>query len=379
MMAITITKGDVKVKKNLFTILIFIIVGGSILSGCGQKEKISNEVQETNTNTQNEDSQNDNSSQETEMDKWPSFIFTANEGGSISKIDANTNQVIDTFNVDGLVHNIQVSPNGLLVAATVVPTDGHSHSDSHSSSLGKAQFYDTNTNALIKEVEVGNHPAHIVFTEDGKYALVTNNEDHNVSIIDVKDFTIIKSIQTGNGPHGFRISTDSKFAYIANMGEDTVSVLNLESMVEEKKIKVGSTPVTTAITKDGRQLLATLHTENAVAIVDLETGETTKVPVGKGPAQVYIQPDNQFAFIANQGSEDAPSNSITKIDLASKEVVATIETGEGAHGVVTSMNNQYVYVTNMFENTVSVIDNIQNKVIETISVDEIPNGISVTP
>ncbi|WP_411682869.1 hypothetical protein [Clostridium thailandense] len=45
------------------------------------------------------------------------------------------------------------------------------------------------------------------------------------------------------------------------------------------------------------------------------------------------------------------------MDLATKKVVATIETVKGDHGVVTSTDNKFVYVTNMYDNTVSVIDN----------------------
>ncbi|GAA3324952.1 hypothetical protein GCM10020331_054860 [Ectobacillus funiculus] len=37
---------------------------------------------------------------------------------------------------------------------------------------------------------------------------------------------------------------------------------------------------------------------------------------------------------------------------------------------MTSADNQFVYVTNMFENTVSVIDNEKNQVIKTIPVEE---------
>jgi YVTN family beta-propeller protein len=364
-------------RKNFFSLFFLILIGALILSACGQKEE-SNSVKNTENNDTNEDSQT-NSNNTNDIVEEGNFIFTANEGGSINKIDSTSNQVINTIKVEGAVHNVQVSPDGTILGATVVPSGGHGEHNDHSESTGKALFYDTNTDELIKEVEVGNHPAHIVFTENGKYALVTNNEDNTVSVIDLKDYNVIQTISTGKGPHGFRISSDSQFAYVANMGEDSVSVIDLENMGEEKKIVVGSTPVTTAITSDGKTLLATLHTENSVVIVDLESGETTKVPVGKGPAQVYIRSDNQFAFIANQGSEDTPSNSISKIDLATKKVVATIETGSGAHGVVTSPDNQFVYVTNMFENTVSVIDNTQNKVIETILVDKIPNGVSITP
>lgn len=367
--------------RKLLAIIFIMILATINLSGCGQKEEITVQKSDEEENTVGKE--NATASETSIKDLKSRFIFTANEEGSISKIDSVSNQLIETFTVEGVVHNVQVSPNGLLLGAAVIPASGRhdgGHSDHHSeSTTGKAVFYDTNSNELIKAVEVGHHPAHIVFTNDGKYALVTNNKDNNVSVIDLKDYTVAKTIPTGKEPHGFRISTDSKYAFIANMGEDTVSVVNMESFVEEKKMKVGSTPVTTAVTSDDKILLATLHTENAVAIVDLVSGETKKVYVGDGPAQVFIQSDNQFAFVANQGTVANPSNSVTKINLTTKEVDTTIETGKGAHGVVTSYDNQYVYVTNMFENTVSVIDNSQNKVIRTITVGKVPNGISVKP
>ncbi|GFP75740.1 hypothetical protein bsdtw1_01832 [Clostridium fungisolvens] len=62
--------------------------------------------------------------------------------------------------------------------------------------------------------------------------------------------------------------------------------------------------------------------------------------------------------------------------MATKQVVATIETGKGAHGVVVSADNKYVYVTNMYDNSVSIIDNASNKVITNVSVDSEPNGIT---
>jgi YVTN family beta-propeller protein len=62
--------------------------------------------------------------------------------------------------------------------------------------------------------------------------------------------------------------------------------------------------------------------------------------------------------------------------MTTKQVVETIVTCKGAHGVVVTPDNKYAYVTNMYENTVSVIDNNTNKVISNIKVDAEPNGIS---
>lgn len=367
-----------KVKWGLSTLLIIL---GVFLVGCSSNSIQSseqagkgNEENTPTTDTVDDDKSNSNNIQ---------YYFTANEGGSISKIDASSNEVVKTIEVDGLVHNIQVSPDGKTIGATVVPTveHGESHGESHGEESiemkGQALFFDIDTDELLKSVDVGNHPAHIVFTDNGKYALVTNNEDNNVSIIDTESYSLIETMDTGKGPHGFRVSADSQKAYVANMGEDTVSVLNLEAMKEERKITVGSTPVTTGLTSDGRTLVATLNRENLLAIVDLATDQVETVEVGKGPAQVYMDGNNQFAYVANQGTEDDPSNSVSVVELGSKKVVVTIETGKGAHGVVISPDSKRLYVTNMYENTVSVIDILQNKVIETIEVGETPNGISI--
>lgn len=335
------------------------------LIGCGDSSK--------NETTK----QNEQPPTQTKLEKRIDYYYSANEGGSISKIDASTNKVLETIKVDGAPHNIQVSPDGKIIAVTsaVMMEKGKTEHGTMNMN-GSALFYDIKTNKLIKKVEVGKHPAHVVYTYDGKYVLVTNNEDNNVSVIDTKDYNVAGKISTGNGPHGFRISKDNKFAYVANMNEDTVSILDIASFKELRKIKVGKTPITTGITNDGKTLVATINGENFLSIIDLVTDKVEKIPVGAGPAQVYIQSDDKFAFVANQGTESKPSNTVSKIDLSTKKVVATIETGKGAHGVVTSPDNKFVYVTNMYDNTISVIDNSQNKVVATVSVDKTPNGIS---
>ncbi len=160
------------------------------------------------------------------------------------------------------------------------------------------------------------------------------------------------------------------------MGEDTVSVINLFDLKEENRIKVGKVPVTTGITSDGKTLAITLNAENSLAIVNLATGNIKKIGVGYGPAQVFMEPDDKFLFVANQGTEARPSNTVSKIDLKTESVVATIVVGKGAHGLVTDNNGKFIYVTNMFENTVSVIDNRRNEVIATVPVGKTPNGIT---
>ena len=125
-------------------------------------------------------------------------------------------------------------------------------------------------------------------------------------------YEVIQTIPAGNGPHGLRISRDSRYAYVVNMGEDTVSVISLLDMREERKIKVGKTPVTTGVTGEGKTLAVTLNAKDSIAVVDLTAGDIKKIQVGYGPAQLYIEPDDNFVFVANQGTQARPSNTVSK-------------------------------------------------------------------
>jgi YVTN family beta-propeller protein len=51
----------------------------------------------------------------------------------------------------------------------------------------------------------------------------------------------------------------------------------------------------------------------------------------------------------------------------------------GAHGVAVGADGQYAYVTNLYSNSVSVIDLKLGKNIRTVAVGKAPNGVTVSP
>lgn len=104
-----------------------------------------------------------------------------------------------------------------------------------------------------------------------------------------------------------------------------------------------------------------------------------KVQVGVGPIQVYMSPDNKYLVAANQGTKDNPSTTVSIIDTTSFTVLETVETGQVAHGVVIEPSSRYAYITNIYGNSISVLDLAQQKVIATIPSGSGPNGISFSP
>lgn len=81
------------------------------------------------------------------------YVYTADEGGSISKVDVNTNKVVETIKQEGSVHNVQVSPNGKILGATLVPEGSMSSmsGDAHMEMNGISLFLDTSNDQLIKK------------------------------------------------------------------------------------------------------------------------------------------------------------------------------------------------------------------------------------
>ena len=90
-------------------------------------------------------------------------------------------------------------------------------------------------------------------------------------------------------------------------------------------------------------------------------------------------PDGRQVYVANQGTEAAPNDTVSVIDTATGEVIKTLKTGLGAHGVSASADGAFVFVTNIADDSVSVIDVARQEVVGSVPVGDRPNGIVYGP
>jgi YVTN family beta-propeller protein len=80
-----------------------------------------------------------------------------------------------------------------------------------------------------------------------------------------------------------------------------------------------------------------------------------------------------FGYVTN-----VEDNTVSVIDTASNAVVATIPVGGFPDGVATTPDGTHAYVTNAFDSTVSVIDTASNTAVTTIPVGQDPTGVAIT-
>jgi len=151
-------------------------------------------------------------------------------------------------------------------------------------------------------------------------------------------------------------------------------------MTEVADIAVGERPVQVGFSPDGASLYVSLNGENAVGLVDVASRRlTAKARVGNGPVQVYVTSDGATLLVANQGSAEQPGTGVSFIDTKTFKVVDTVETGSGAHGVVIEPSGRYAYVTNLFDNTLAVLDIPARRLVAIAPTGAEPNGVSFVP
>ena len=107
-------------------------------------------------------------------------------------------------------------------------------------------------------------PSHVVFTPDGKRALVTRDGDHRVSVLSVEGSTVAytkRDMVAGVRPYSLDVSAKGDIAVNGNQGggmgdADTVSVIDLKADPPRvvNTVSVGQTPEGVYLSPDGAYL-----------------------------------------------------------------------------------------------------------------------------
>lgn len=295
-------------------------------------------------------------------------VWVANEDGdSLSAINAATGAVVTTISGIESPHNVQVSPDG----ATVWAVSGHANA---------VVALDAATYELLGTAPTGASPAHVVLSPDGEQVLVTNSGDDTLSVYDAASLELRATVDLSAGPHGLRPTQDGTAVVVASTTAGTVDVVSTSTYEVTATIAVGDSPPQVAVAPDGRYAYVSLVGSSSVVKVDLvEKRVTGSVSVPSPPVQLYLTEDGTRLLSADQGTEDAPGSTVSVIDPGAMTVEANIPAGSGPHGVVIEPTGQRAWVTNLYDDTVSVIDLSTDETVATVQVGDKPNGISYSP
>lgn len=240
----------------------------------------------------------------------------------------------------------------------------------------------TATNHLVGgQIEVGEGPASVAVTPDGRFAYVTDVFAEDVSVIGTSTLeTVGEPIEVGTTPFGIAISPDGSQAWVTDRGSNEVSVIDTatgEVSGETVGASMSSEPTGVAVTPDGKFAYVTVAAEGAVRVFDTATMKPVAggpIPVGEGPEGIELSPDGKTAYVVDRGGDE-----VSAIDTASRKVTSIpLEGGEEPRGIVVAPDGKHAYVVNLGSDSVSVIDTQTGRVVDEIEVGASPQELALS-
>src|SRR5262249_23132807 len=117
---------------------------------------------------------------------------------------------------------------------------------------------DTATWEVRTYVPAGLVPERIALQPDGHYLWVggggvsERSADSGVTVLNTVTLDVAARIRTGIGRHDIAFSDDSRFAFVTNSAQDTVSVIDVRTLKKRGDVQTGKVPVSIDFSKTGQ-------------------------------------------------------------------------------------------------------------------------------
>jgi YVTN family beta-propeller protein len=214
-------------------------------------------------------------------------------------------------------------------------------------------------NKRMGTIPVPGNPTQFVMSPDGAHIYVIVNGA--VLVIDAQMNVVMKAIPIGQNPLGIAICPNGTQVYVTNGDNGTVSVIDTKKNEVVGRISVGGPSYGVAFTPDGTRAYVTVLNSDSV-IIDIENRTVTgKINVPPGLDLIAITPDGTKAYISNG------QDTLYVLHIATNTLIDSISFGIAIpFGIAINRDSTRVYITNVQDNTLLVIDTVTNKVIYTI-------------
>ena len=247
-------------------------------------------------------------------DQLTLYILTSDrDSGTIFMLNTTSNELMNEIPTEVSVQDIAVF-NGTMYASDVRG--------------GKVLVMNLN-GTLVDEIYVGSRPQYMEVRPDGQVLYVTRLGGP-ISVVDLEQKLVIKEIDSGDMPHRLSFTNGGEVLFVVNAESDTLSVIDSDKHEVIKTIPVGDSPGYVALNPDETLAYVTNMDSNTVSIVDADK-VVNEIPVGSGPYGIAFSADGgDLAYVSN-----TKGNDVSVINTASSKVTATISAGGiGPHQMV---------------------------------------------
>ena len=202
---------------------------------------------------------------------------------------------------------------------------------------GNAVFvFATDSRSGAKRIEVGKEPRRVVFSPDGKRILVSDAQSNTLTVIDPLTDKIVSTVKTGNEPRDIAFSADGKLLAVSLIADDSAEIFDGQTLAFKQQVGSAWSPQHLAFAPDAQHLYVVGHVRDEIAL--MRVGRLTRVewfisvPHGAvGEHQTWgfaMLPDGKYLYVSNIGD-----GTIGVVDPAATHTIRTITTGKQPYSI----------------------------------------------
>ncbi len=248
---------------------------------------------------------------------------------------------------------------------------------------------DPSDNHLLGEIKLGNPRPDVLsplnkgevnvhglgFSPDHKTILAVSTASNAVTLIDTATNKIKGTVYVGRSPHEGFFTRDGKEVWVVVRGENYISVIDPVKMKEKSRIPTAAGPGMVIFNPNGKEAYVCNSFTPVFEIIDLKKKKVVKQITVASPFSPFLQitPDLKEIWLTHKDI-----GKVTRIDIASQKVIATIDTGFITNHLAFAKTSKgtFAYVTVGGENLVKVYTTAQPAAfVSEIPVGALPHGI----
>ena len=320
-----------------------------------------------------------------------SFTVVALDGAELPDggVDAARIRVHGTVALEGVrfPHHVSLSPDKSFLVVADPGMDfsrGHNHADGGMGMdmPGALLKLDARTGEALAGTMLARMNHNGAISADGREVWTTAmTNPGQVLVLDARTLAPLAAPITltdtasgapQDGATEVSFSPDGRRAFVANGLSGTLSVLDVASRQVTATLRVGRDPVGAWPGADGHMY------------ADNELGQTLSVVDPAGPGEPRVLRSVELGFTPGMAAA-TPQGELWVSDSTNGQVVvyppggsvplAAVPTGAGAHGLAFSPSHRLLFVTNQWEDTLSVVDVHARQVVRVLPTGRAPNGL----
>ncbi|NMM63179.1 YncE family protein [Clostridium sp. P21] len=161
------------------------------------------------------------------------------------------------------------------------------------------------------------------------------------------------------------------YLYVCNTSSDFISKVNLNEFKEEKRIFLKSGNANDRIGPHGiclndKKIITANNYNNSISILDMEKG------VEEGNCYIGVHCNDVVVFGKNAYIICGDLNNLVVFDLEQREIITQIPCGSLPHSICLNKERKLLLISNMEDDSITLIDCVNNENIKNIRVGEYP-------